>query len=194
MTPNLSPPPSHTHISPALPSLGLCLDVRGYYSRRFHVQSFGHVFQVLIKQKGQAFRSNSAISAPRSWSPRRVVSAEGVAQLVLRVLVSPCPQQPSSQLSPARSCPRGLHGSWSSVAARVDTYAIGLGRHQPPACCTYQRRRAACPKAPCTVRTPYACQPRACAVRTAYRAVHSTQAAARSVWRRRSPAASPASA
>ena len=31
------------------PSLGLCLDVRGYYSRRFHVQSFGHVFQVLIK-------------------------------------------------------------------------------------------------------------------------------------------------
>ena len=28
---------------------GLCLDVRGYYSRRFHVQSFGHVFQALIK-------------------------------------------------------------------------------------------------------------------------------------------------
>ena len=27
----------------------MCLDVRGYYSRRFHVQSFGHVFQVLIK-------------------------------------------------------------------------------------------------------------------------------------------------
>ena len=25
------------------------LDVRGYYSLRFHVQSFGHVFQVLIK-------------------------------------------------------------------------------------------------------------------------------------------------
>ena len=25
------------------------LDVRGYYSRRFHVQSCGHVFQVLIK-------------------------------------------------------------------------------------------------------------------------------------------------
>ena len=25
------------------------LDVRGYCSRRFHVQSFGHVFQVLIK-------------------------------------------------------------------------------------------------------------------------------------------------
>ena len=31
----------------------LCLDVRGYYSRRFHVQlSFGHVFQVLIKLYG----------------------------------------------------------------------------------------------------------------------------------------------
>ena len=44
-----SPSPSHTHISSALPSLGLCLDVRGYYSRRFHVQSCGHVFQVLIK-------------------------------------------------------------------------------------------------------------------------------------------------
>ena len=47
-----SPFPSHTHISPsttALPSLGLCLDVRGYCSRRFRVQSFGHVFQVLIK-------------------------------------------------------------------------------------------------------------------------------------------------
>ena len=41
-------------ISPALPSLGLCLDARGYYSRRFHVQSFGHVFQVvLIKLYGQ---------------------------------------------------------------------------------------------------------------------------------------------
>ena len=47
--PPLSPSPSHTHISPALPSLGLCLDVRGYCSRRFRVQSFGHVFQVLIK-------------------------------------------------------------------------------------------------------------------------------------------------
>ena len=44
-----SPSPSHTHLSPALPSLGLCLDVCGYCSRRFHVQSFGHVFQVLIK-------------------------------------------------------------------------------------------------------------------------------------------------
>ena len=39
----------HTHIATVLPSLGLCLDVRGYCSRRFHVQSFGHVFQVLIK-------------------------------------------------------------------------------------------------------------------------------------------------
>ena len=28
---------------------GLCLDVRGYCSRRFHAQSFGHVFQVLMK-------------------------------------------------------------------------------------------------------------------------------------------------
>ena len=34
---------------PPKPSLGLCLDVRGYCSRRFHVQSFGHVSQVLIK-------------------------------------------------------------------------------------------------------------------------------------------------
>ena len=33
--------------------------------------------------------------------------------------------------------------------------------YQPPACCTYQRRRAACPEAPRTVRTPYAYQPRA---------------------------------
>ena len=41
--------PPHTHIATVLPSLGLCLDVRGYCSRRFHVQSFGHVFQVLIK-------------------------------------------------------------------------------------------------------------------------------------------------
>ena len=44
-----SPTPAHTHISPPLPSLGLSLDVRGYCSRRFHVQSFRHVFQVLIK-------------------------------------------------------------------------------------------------------------------------------------------------
>ena len=35
--------------SSAAPVLLLCLDVRGYCSRRFHVQSFGHVFQVLIK-------------------------------------------------------------------------------------------------------------------------------------------------
>ena len=31
--PPLFPFPSHTHISPALPSLGLCLDVRGYCCR-----------------------------------------------------------------------------------------------------------------------------------------------------------------
>ena len=36
-------------VSSAAPVLLLCLDVRGYCSRRFHVQSFGHVFQVLIK-------------------------------------------------------------------------------------------------------------------------------------------------
>jgi len=30
---------THTHISSVLFSLGLCLDVRGYRSRRFHVQS-----------------------------------------------------------------------------------------------------------------------------------------------------------
>ena len=34
--------------------------------------------------------------------------------------------------------------------------------YQPPACCTYQRRRAACPEASRTVRTGYAYQPRAC--------------------------------
>ena len=37
--------------------LGLCLDVRGYCSRRFHVQSFGHVFQVLIKLYDQKERT-----------------------------------------------------------------------------------------------------------------------------------------
>jgi hypothetical protein len=31
--------------------------------------------------------------------------------------------------------------------------------YQPPACCTYRRRRAACPEAPSTVRTPHAYQP-----------------------------------
>ena len=33
---------------------------------------------------------------------------------------------------------------------------------QPPACCTHQRRRAACPGAPRTARTPHAHRPRAC--------------------------------
>ena len=59
-----SPSPSHTHTSPALPSLGLCLDVRGYCSRRFHVQSFGHVFQVLIKlyeQKPESHKKRKSI-------------------------------------------------------------------------------------------------------------------------------------
>ena len=44
-------PLTHTHLSsqsPALPSLGLCLDVRGYCSRRFHVQSL-HVFHDQMK-------------------------------------------------------------------------------------------------------------------------------------------------
>ena len=37
--------------------------------------------------------------------------------------------------------------------------AVRMGyAYQPPACCTYRRRRAACPKAPRTA----ACQPRAC--------------------------------
>ena len=50
----LSPfPLTHTHTPPVLPSLGLCLDVRGYCSRRFRVQSVGHVFQVLIKLSDQ---------------------------------------------------------------------------------------------------------------------------------------------
>ena len=52
--PSLSPfPLTHTHTPPVLPSLGLCLDVRGYCSRRFRVQSVGHVFQVLIKLSDQ---------------------------------------------------------------------------------------------------------------------------------------------
>ena len=34
--------------------------------------------------------------------------------------------------------------------------------YQPPAYCTYQRRRAAWPMAPRTVRTPYGSRPRAC--------------------------------
>eukprot|EP00964_Phaeocystis_antarctica_P143827 scaffold109437_cov54-Phaeocystis_antarctica.AAC.1 len=32
-------------------SLGLCLDVRGYCSRRFHVQSFGHVSKALPEER-----------------------------------------------------------------------------------------------------------------------------------------------
>ena len=66
-----SPSPSHTHISPALPSLGLCLDVRGYCSRRFHVQSFGHVFQVLIKLYGLERASDDKPQA--STPPARYV-------------------------------------------------------------------------------------------------------------------------
>ena len=41
----------------------LCLDVRGYCSRRFHVQSFGHVFQVLIKLYDQ----NNLKHATADW-------------------------------------------------------------------------------------------------------------------------------
>ena len=48
---------------PPKPSLGLCLDVRGYCSRRFHVQSFGHVFQVLIKLYDQ----NNLKHATADW-------------------------------------------------------------------------------------------------------------------------------
>jgi len=59
-----SPSPSHTHISSALPSLGLCLDVRGYYSRRFHVQSCGHVFQVLIKLPRKNFNHTHTERVP----------------------------------------------------------------------------------------------------------------------------------
>ena len=55
--------PSHTHISRALPSLGLCLDERGYCSRRFHVQSLGHVFQVpnkALRSKIEVFTNTFA--------------------------------------------------------------------------------------------------------------------------------------
>ena len=40
----------------------------------------------------------------------------------------------------------------------LPTVRTGYAR-QPPACCTHQRRRAACPGAPSTVRTPYAYRP-----------------------------------
>ena len=62
-----SPSPSHTHISSALPSLGLCLDVRGYYSRRFHVQSCGHVFQVLIKLPRKIIDFEVPQAAAKRW-------------------------------------------------------------------------------------------------------------------------------
>ena len=42
----------------------------------------------------------------------------------------------------------------------ADTYGPASYAHQPPACCTYLRRRAAGPRAPRTVRTPCAYQPR----------------------------------
>ena len=41
-------------------------------------------------------------------------------------------------------------------------YARATRTYRPPACGTYQRRRAACPGAPRAVRTGCACQPRAC--------------------------------
>ena len=55
------------------------------------------------------------------------------------------------------------------VIAYADTYVPQppYCTYQPPACCTYQRRRAACAEAPRTVRTGYAYRSRA--VRTAYR-------------------------
>ena len=46
------------------------------------------------------------------------------------------------------------------AASYADTYGPASYAHQPPACCTYLRRRAAGPRAPRTVRTPCAYQPR----------------------------------
>ena len=57
------------------------------------------------------------------------------------------------------------HDGWLPELTRTprSLRAVRTGyAYQPPACCTYRRRRAACPEAPRTVRTPYAYQPRAC--------------------------------
>ena len=42
------------------------------------------------------------------------------------------------------------------------TYGLRPYMYQPPACCTYRRRRAACPRGPRTVRKRYTYQPRPC--------------------------------
>ena len=99
-----SPSPSHTHISSALPSLGLCLDVRGYYSRRFHVQSFGHVFQVLIKLYGQInYTKTACYTGPR----RRPVS------MPVRARRPPTPAYPwliaQHEGFPAPTCDKHTH-------------------------------------------------------------------------------------
>ena len=65
--PPSSPSPSHTHLSPALPSLGLCLDVRGYRSRcrRFHVQSFGQVVPLYDQNLPSNLLQTSSVTRPR---------------------------------------------------------------------------------------------------------------------------------
>ena len=70
-----SPSPSHTHLSPALPSLGLCLDVRGYRNRRFHVQSFATWLRFTIKISPQA----CCRCDKDSWSAERTALQQSVA-------------------------------------------------------------------------------------------------------------------
>ena len=89
-----------------------------------------------------------------------------------RCIASPDPSPLRWQMASVSTLRRLRARSSSSTAARLTRSPRGLRRartgysHQPPAYCTYQRRRAACPKAPCTACTGYASQPRACTVRT----------------------------
>ena len=107
-----SPSPSHTHISSALPSLGLCLDVRGYYSRRFHVQSFGHVFQVLIKLPRKNHNSMPGVK-PRM----KVVARLDVLRPVALLQTTTLPTLPNEVHDLTHL---GSHRPQSSVTSRIE--------------------------------------------------------------------------
>ena len=64
------------------------IDVRGYRSRRFHVQSFAHVFQVLIKLYDQKYESKHvevALEYVLGWLNSRRWLSPTVCFVVVRI-------------------------------------------------------------------------------------------------------------
>ena len=110
---------------------------------------------MLVFSDGWELRDGRACrgAAPTFRWPARLACAAGRIPAARRPHSARLPRQHSAH---AQRDEAAASGGCLSLHVRT-SYA-----YQPPACRTYQRRRAACPEAPSTVHTPYTYQPRQC--------------------------------